>query len=151
MVSLTTPHGTRLRPLSPQKIQPADGCHRRSHTTKPRRRALNFGQRTASRARRQNVVDIGHDPRRQAVQVKPTRSSTAGCMKLDKPSSTNAGQAGNFRPNPSNLNNSPCETGEVREAFPARRQASMSSRASVGEIPRYPKDAHSPNCPSRPG
>ena len=98
------------------------------------------------------MADVGHDPRPQVVQAKLSRSSATSCTNSDEPSSTTAGQDGNLRPNPSDFNNSSCEAGEAREAFPASRQASTSSGDSVGEMnPRYPKDTHPPKYSSRPG
>ena len=143
----TTTRDARLRPLSPQRIPPTDGCHKGSITTKLRRRAPNLRQRTASQARCGNMADVGHDPHPQAIQAKSSRSSTSVCMQPDKPSSTIIEQASYSQPN---LNDTLHEAGEAREAFPASKQAPMNLGASVGEMtPRYPQDAYSPNCSSR--
>ena len=104
---------------------------------KPRRRASNLEQRAAGLERRQNVADVSRDPRFQAIQTKPSRSPTTGCTKPGEPSPTSTSTAGNVMPDVFNFNDS----SEAREAFPASRQASTSSGASVGEMnPGYPEE-----------
>ena len=98
------------------------------------------------------MADVGHDPHPQAVRAKLPRPSTFGCTQPDKPPSTIIKQTGYFQPDPSSLNNSSRQAGEAPKDFPASRQASTSSGASVREMtPRYPEDAYSPDYSSRLG
>ena len=98
------------------------------------------------------MADVGHDPNPQAVQAKSQRSSISGNVQPDEPSSRSPSKPAAHKTDHSTSTTHNKKSGKARETFPASRQASTSSGASVGEmIPGYPKDVHSSDCSSRPG